>query len=120
MARFLIHIHTGPENPTKGTLGFLIAATALKEGHEVDLFLAGDGVLLLKDDALSSLEGKGIGRLGAHFQDIVAGSGRFYLSGMSSRARGLDEKDLDGKPAELAMPAELVRLASQADVVLTY
>jgi uncharacterized protein len=120
MARFLIHIHTGTENPTKAALGFLVAATAIKEGHHVDLFLAGDGVLLLGKDALATLEGKGTGKLGSHFEDIKSGGGRFYLSGMSAKARGLDASALEGKPAEFAMPDVLVRLAVQADVTLTY
>lgn len=39
---------------------------------------------------------------------------------MSSKARGLGEADLQGKPVELAMPAKLVQLAVDADRVLTY
>lgn len=120
MRRFLIHIHTGPENPTKAALGFLVAATALKEGHDVDLFLAGDAVFLLAEDTLTSLEGKGTGKLGAHFASIVENGGRFYLSGMSAKARELDETVLAGKPAEFAMPDVLVRLAANAEVTLTY
>ena len=119
MAKFLIHIHTGPENPTKAALGFLVAATAAKEGHEVSLFLAGDGVLLLDEAALSDLEGKGTGKLQAHF-DGICDTGRFYVSGMSAKARGLSETMLGDKPAEFAMPDVLVRLAVEADVVLTY
>lgn len=120
MARFLVHIHTGPENPTKAALGFLVAATALKEGHLVDLFIAGDGTLLLGKDALSSLEGKGTGNLGAHYKNLSEGGARFYVSGMSAKARGMTDADLQGKPAEFAMPDVLVRLAVEADVVLTY
>ena len=120
MARFLVHIHTGPENPTKAALGFLVAATARKEGHEVSLFLAGDGVLLLRNDNLAGIEGLGTGRLQAHYDALTAGSARFYLSGMSAKARGMDASALEGKPAEFAMPDVLVRLAAQADVVLTY
>lgn len=120
MARFLIHIHTGPEQPTKATLGFLVARTALAEGHDVDLFLAGDGVHLLGSDALGTLEGVGTGNLGEHFEAIVAGGGRFYLSGMSAKARGYDEKILTDRPAEFAMPDVLVRLAAAADTVLVY
>jgi hypothetical protein len=33
MASFLIHIHTGPENPTKAALGFLVALSAVKAGQ---------------------------------------------------------------------------------------
>jgi predicted peroxiredoxin len=120
MAKFLIHIHTGPDDPSKAALGFLVAMTALKEKHQVDLFLAGDGAALIGDAALSSVEGKGTGNLGAHYKALVDGGARFFISGMSAKARGLSETDLEGKPAEFAMPDVLVRLAVEADVVLTY
>lgn len=120
MAKFLIHIHTGPENPSTAALGFLVAMTALKEAHQVDLFLAGDGASLIADAALSGIEGKGTGNLGAHYKALAEGGARFYVSGMSAKARGLSEADLQGKPAEFAMPDALVRLAADADVVLTY
>ena len=120
VSRFLVHVHTGSDNPTKAALAFLVAATALKEGHQVDLFLAGDGVLLLSEEALSNVEGKGTGNLRAHFEAIAGGGGRFYLSGMSAKARGMDATTLEGKPAEFAMPDVLVRLAVEADVLLTY
>ena len=45
----LIHITQGPENPTRAALGFLVAKTAIDEGHMVTLFLAGDAVNLLQD-----------------------------------------------------------------------
>ncbi len=45
---------------------------------------------------------------------------RIYASGMSSKARGLGETDLEGKPVELAMPSKLVQLALESDRVLTY
>ena len=51
---------------------------------------------------------------------VAAGGGRFYVSGMSSKARGVTEADLDGKPAELALPTRLVELTFAADRVLTY
>ncbi len=120
MSKFLVHVHTGPDNPTKAALGFLVAATALKEGHSVDLFLAGDGAWLIGDAALSSVEGKGTGKLGDHFAALKEGGARFYVSGMSAKARGLGEGDLAGKPAKFAMPNVLVGLAAAADVVLVY
>ncbi len=39
--KFLIHVTTGQDNPTKAALSFLVAKTALEEGHTVNLFLAG-------------------------------------------------------------------------------
>jgi predicted peroxiredoxin len=118
--RFLVHVHTGPQDPTKAALSFLVAATALRQGHAVDIFLAGDGVRLLTAEAVDSLEGRGTGRLKAHLEEILVRGGRFYLSGMSARSRGLGEELLAGRPAEFAMPDALVRLAAEADVVMSY
>ena len=117
---FLIHIHTGPDNPTKAALGFLVAATAVKDGHHVDLFLAGDGASLITDDALSSVEGLGTGKLQDHFTALVEGGAKIFISGMSAKAREITDVQLEGKPAEFAMPSKLVELAAAADVVLAY
>ncbi|WP_246859166.1 DsrE family protein [Spirosoma sp. KCTC 42546] len=118
--KFLIHITCGPDNPTKAALGFLVAKTALEEGHTVALFLAGDAVTLLKDSELDKVVGLGTGKLRDHFDAISKAGGRFYMSGMSSKARGLTDADITGKPAEFAMPTILVRLATDSDRMFTY
>ena len=118
--RFLIQVTTGQADPTKSALAFLVAKTALEEGHAIDVFLAGDAVLLLKDDVMTSVTGLGTGKLADHYKAIVEKGGRFHLSGNSSKARGLTEADLAGKPAAFVTPNVLVRLASQADKVLVY
>lgn len=120
MATLLVHITHGPESPTRAALGFLVARSALDEGHDVTLFLAGDAVQLLRDAVLDNLSGLGTGSLRESYDGIVAGGGRFYVSGMSSKGRGLTEADLDGKPAELAPPTRLVQLAVDCDRVITY
>jgi len=117
---FLIHVTTGQDNPTKAALSFLVAKTALEEGHTVNLFLAGDAVLLLKDDILNAVTGIGTGKLSDHYKVIVEKGGKFYLSGNSSKARNLTEADLTGKPASFALPNVLVKLATEADKVITY
>jgi uncharacterized protein len=120
MASFLIHLTTGPENPTKAALAFLVARAAVEEGHEVSLFLAGDSVQLLRDEVLDSLVGLGTGSLRESYDAVVSSGSRIFASGMSSRSRGLSEPDLEGKPVELAMPSKLVQLAVASDRVLTY
>jgi predicted peroxiredoxin len=120
VARVLVHITTGPENPTRAALGFLVAKTALDEGHEVTMFLAGDGVQLVRENVLDSLTGLGTGSLREWYDALVAGGARLYLSGMSSSARGVSEQDLEGKPAELAQPTKLVQLMVECDRVVTY
>ena len=120
MAKILVHITCGPENPTRAALGFLVAKATVDEGHEVSMFLAGDGVQLLRDAVLDSLTGLGTGSLRESYDAVVASGARLYASGMSSKARGVGESDLEGKPIELAMPNRLVELALESDSVITY
>ncbi len=118
--KFLIHITTSPKDSTKAALAFLVAKTAIEEGHTVNLFLAGDAVKLLQDQQLNSVVGLGTGKLRDHFDAIVKGGGKFYLSGNSSKARGMSATDLLGKPAEFALPTVLVKLSMESDKVFTY
>jgi predicted peroxiredoxin len=120
MKKILIHVTQGPENPTRAALAFLVAKSAIEEGHTVVLFLAGDGVQLFRSDVMDALTGLGTGKLRDHYDAIVKGGGKFYLSGMSSKARGLTEEVLKGKPAEFAMPNVLVQLTLECDRVLVY
>ena len=59
-------------------------------------------------------------KLRENYDAIVAGGGRFYLSGMSAKGRGLTDDDLKGKPAEFAMPNVLVKLSLDHDRMFTY
>ena len=120
MAKILVHMTGGSDDATVDALGFLVARTGLEQGHDVSVFLAGDAVTLLTDRKLQIVEGKGTGKLREHYDAIVAAGGRFYLSGMSSKARKIEDKHIAGKPAEFAMPDVLVRLAVEADTVFTY
>lgn len=120
MASILVHITHGPEHPTRAALGFLVAKSAVEDGHTVTLFLAGDAVQLMREGVLDNLSGLGTGSLRASYDAIVAGGGRFYLSGMSSKGRGLSEADIAGKPAEMATPNKLVELSLAHDRMFTY
>ena len=118
--KFLIHVTQGPENPTRAALAYLVARTAIDEGHSVAVFLAGDGVQLFRNEVIDHLSGLGTGKISEHFDAIVNGGGKFYLSGMSSKARGVTEEHLKGKPAAFAMPEVLVRLAAESDRIFVY
>jgi predicted peroxiredoxin len=116
----LIHITAGPNDPTRAALGFNVAKAAIDAGHRVTIFLAGDGVQLLRDGVLASLVGLGTGTLKELYDGYVAKGGRLYVSGGSAKARGLTEADLAGKPAEFAGPPQLVQLALDHERVITY
>ncbi len=119
MAKLLIQVTHGPEHQTRAALGFLVARAALDAGHDVGVFLAGDAVQLLREPVLDNLVGLGTGSLRESYDALRAGGARFYVSGMSSKARGVDPDVRDGQ-VEMAQPAKLVELAVWADSTLTY
>ena len=119
MAKLLIHLATGPENPTRGALALLVARTAAGEGHDVQVFIAGDGVHYARPATAAIVQGVGTGSFGEHWEALVAAGVPIYLSGMSGNARGLDP-DAIADGAEMAPPTKLVELAVWADFTLTY
>lgn len=122
MAKILIHSTHGPEAPTQADRAFLIAKTAVQEGHQVSMFLAGSAVQLLRDDILDSVIGVGDGvtTVRESYNKIIAGGGIIYLSRISCGARGMGEQELSGKQVELAEPNVLVQLTVDHDRVITY
>src|SRR3954451_16540543 len=118
MSKLLIHLATGPENPTRGALALLVARTAVEEGHDVQVFLAGDAVQYARPATASTAHGIGTGSFGEHWEALASAGVPIFLSGMSSNARGLEpEAAADG--VELAPPTKLVELAIWADTALT-
>lgn len=116
--RLLVHIATGPENPTRLALGLLVARTALAEGHQLDVFLAGDAVDALRPETRAALHGVGTGSAEEHWQALRDGGATLYASGQSSKARGVSPAEGDG--VQLAPPDVLVRLIAEADKLVSY
>jgi uncharacterized protein len=116
MARILVHSATGPENPTRAALALLIARTAVEDGHEVQVFLAGDSVHLANEEKAAETNGLGTGAVAEHLAALKGSGMTIYLSGMSSKARGIE----GGEGVELAPPQKLVELAVWAERTLTY
>lgn len=119
MAKILVHLATGPENPTRAALALLVARTAATEGHDVQLFLAGDAVQLVRPETAASVQGVGTGAFAEHWGALMDSGVPVFLSGMSSKARGVDESTPDGS-VQLAQPQKLVELAAEADTTFTY
>ncbi len=97
-----------------------MAKAAVDEGHSVTLFLARDGVQLMRDGVIDNLNGLGAGNLRQLCDAVVAAGTTIYLSGMSSKTRGLSEDKLEGKPHQFGRPSDLVRLALEHDRMFTY
>ena len=120
MAKLLVHIHSHPELKNNVTMGLLVAVTGLNDGHDVELFLAADGVHLLNCKKEGEIVGQGTGDVKVHLDVLKERNVRFFVSGMSSNARGYDESLLDGYNAEFAMPDTLIKRSLEADSVLCY
>ena len=120
MSQVLIHIHSGPDLKNKATLGMLVAFTAFKKGDEVNIFLAADGTHLLNIKSEGEVVGQGTGDLKNHLDELKKNNIKFYVSGMSAKARGYDESLLNGFNAEFSMPDKLLALSIESDTVLCY
>ena len=116
----LVHIYSGLESKNKVTLGLLVALIAEKNDHKVTLFLAGDGVQILDCKKAGEIVGQGTGDLYEHLQNLKKSTVTIYVSGMSAKSRGYDEKLLDGYTAKFVMPDVLVEESIKADSVLCY
>lgn len=120
MSRFLVHLATGPENPTRGALAFLVARTAAAAGHDVTMFLAGDGVGYLRDATMDAAHGIGTGSVRDHWTALAESGVAVYASGMSSKARALDAEGVGDKTVQFVTPDRLVELLDVAETVVTY
>jgi uncharacterized protein len=116
--RLLVNVVTGPENATRAALGLLVARTAAAEGHEVRVFLAGDGVNLARPETAEEVHGIGTGSLAEHWDALVAARVEISLSARSSETRGIDARTREG--VELAPPTRLVELAEWSETTLVY
>lgn len=120
MGSLLVHITHGPEAPTRAALGFLVAKSAADAGHDVTVFCAGDAAYLMKDPVVEHTKGIGTGALSDTLPAVVDAGVAIFVSGGSSKTRGVAEEDLKNKCATFATPAKLVELTFAADRVLCY
>ena len=116
----LVHIYSGLESQNKITLGLLVALTAEKNDHKVTLFLEGDGVNILNCKNAGEIVGQGTGDLYEHLKNLKDSKVTIYVSELSAKSRGYDEKLLEGYDAKFAMPNVLVDESIKADSVLCY
>ena len=118
--KFLVQVTCGTENPTKAALAFLLARTATEEGNTVTLFLAGDGVTLIRDQTIESVAGLGTGKLKEHLEVLLKAGVKIYLSTNSSKARGITDADIANKNASFTLPTQFVKLVKESDKVIVY
>ena len=120
MAKILFHVTVGPSDATKAALAFLVAKTVVEEGHQLSLFVAGDGVHLLTGKVAGATAGLGTGKLSEHIAALNEASVESYFSGMSAKARNIEPQDILLRGAQPGMPNKLVQLIAECDRVISY
>ena len=120
MAKLLFNFTNGTNNPTKASLGFMLARTAVEEGHEVQVFLNADAVSLIRKPVLDSLVGLGTGKLSEHFDILVDANVPIYVSAISCEIRGVTETDIKETNSIKVFPKTLLNLSLQADRTFVY
>jgi predicted peroxiredoxin len=120
MAKLLVHLATGPHDQTRAALAFLVARTAAAGGHEVSMFLAGDAVGYLRDSVMDAATGIGTGSIREHYAALAEAGVQIHASGMSSRARAIDDAAVGDKAVTFSPPERLVELIVEADRVVVY
>ena len=116
--RLLVNVVTGPENATRAALGLLVARTAAAEGHEVRVFLGGDGVNLARPETAEAVHGIGTGSSGRALGRARRGRRGDLALGAVEQARGIDAGTREG--VELAPPTRMVELAEWSEKALVY
>ena len=120
MSSILFHILSGPNDTSKAMLGFLLARTAIEEGHKIEIFLSGDGVQLVRDIVIDNLVGLGTGSLKDQMNVIKNAGVTIYVSSMSCENRGIRDIDLKGKLMKKVLPKTLLDLVFSTDKILIY
>ena len=118
--KVLVNICSGLKSKNKVTLGLLAALTAENEGHQVTLFLEGNGINILNCKKAGEIVGQGTGDLYEHLENLKNSNVTIYVSGQSAKSRGYDESLLEGYKAEFAMLDVLVDESIKADSILCY
>lgn len=69
--KILFHSFVGSENPTRASIPFLQAVANKERGDEVQIALAGDAVVLIRDAVINSVNPVGWPPLKETFQKVV-------------------------------------------------
>jgi len=105
----------GSDDPTKAAFPFLHGDVLSEAGHEVQIFLLGEAVSLMRKSVANAVVPVGWPPLG----EVLAKKIPIYACGACSRARGVTETDLAEFGAKFGNPKIFVSLIEWADKVIT-
>jgi predicted peroxiredoxin len=109
----------GSDDPTKAAFPFLHGDALSEAGHEVQIFLLGEAVSLMRKSVANAVVPVGWPPLAEVLAKLVAKKIPIYACGACSRARGVTETDLAEFGAKFGNPKIFVSLIEWADKVIT-
>jgi predicted peroxiredoxin len=117
--KILLKSAWGSDDPTKAAYPFLHGDALSEAGHEVQIFLLGEAVSLMRKSVANAVVPVGWPPLSEALSKIVAKKIPIYACGACSRARGITEADLTEYGAKFGNPKIFVSLVEWADKIIT-
>jgi predicted peroxiredoxin len=109
----------GSDDPTKAAFPFLHGHALLSAGHNVQIFLLGEAVGLMRKSEAEAVVPVGWPPLINTLQALAQAHVPIYACGACSRARNVTEADLANWGAKFGSPPIFVSLVEWADRVIT-
>ena len=109
----------GSDDPTKAAFPFSHAHALSEAGHEVQIFLLGEAVNLMRASVAKTVVPVGWPPVGELLTKVAARKIPIYACGTCARARGVQDADLANWGAKYGNPKIFVSLVEWADRVIT-
>jgi len=109
----------GSDDPTKAAFPFSHGLALAEAGHDVQIYLLGEAVVLMRKTLANAVTPVGWPPVGETLDKLTSKHVQIYACGACSRARGVTEADLSNYGAKFGSPAIFVSLIEWADHVIT-
>jgi predicted peroxiredoxin len=109
----------GSDDPTKAAFPFSHGLALTEAGHEVQIYLLGEAVVLMRKVVADAVTPVGWPAVGESLSKLAAKHVQIYACGACSRARGVTEADLASYGAKFGSPPIFVSLIEWADHIIT-
>src|SRR5271166_168640 len=109
----------GSDDPTRAAFPFLHGLALAEAGHEVQIFLLGEAVGLMRKAEAEAVVAVGWPPLAGTMEKVAARHIQIYACGACSRARSVGESDLSQWGAKFGSPTIFVSLVEWADRIIT-
>jgi predicted peroxiredoxin len=117
--KILIKSAWGSDDPTKAAFPFLHGDALSEAGHEVQIFLLGEAVSLMRKSVANAVVPVGWPPLSEVLSKIVTKKIPIYACGACSRTRGVTDTDLTEYGTKFGNPKIFVSLVEWADKIIT-